>query len=55
MNSDEQELLKEFKAYLRGTFDKKCVDAYLRRPLASSIVDQALANLEQATDEAKED
>jgi hypothetical protein len=52
MSSGEDELLQQFKAYLKETFDKECVEAYLKKPTVSAITDKALATLKQAIDEA---
>jgi hypothetical protein len=50
MNSDERELLEEFRTYLKEKAHKECVDAYLNRPLSSSISQQALRSLAKAID-----
>lgn len=51
MNTDERELLEEFRAYLQEEFFKKCVQAYVDRPMTSTLADQALLALEQAINE----
>ena len=52
MNLQERDLLEEFKAYLKEKFDKQCVDAYLKKPMASSISKEALDKLGRIIDEA---
>lgn len=48
----QRELLEEFRAYLKKDFDKQCATAYLEKPGAMSITEQALARLKKACDEA---
>jgi hypothetical protein len=49
MNESEQLILEELKKELKGKFHKACVDAYLKNPIAVSIVKVALEKLEKAS------
>jgi hypothetical protein len=52
MTPQEEQLLEEFAAYVRKPFDKRCVAAYVERPIPAAITEEALEHLQRAIDEA---
>lgn len=51
MTTPEVDLLEQFKAYLNDPFEKRCVDAYLKKAIASAITKEAFGELKRAIDE----